>query len=303
MARFLQRDPNKTAWALVAATDMHGRGVDSLGVAFGLEGLYGDGSNLYEYLGTIPWNRSDPLGLSRDPFSIVDDYLTEDAGSKAAFLDKAIGYWHTAAYMAAYIASWSKFPLGVLIGDAAMDAMGEPDTALWLGFKAAEQEVAEFMYLIGGIRLAAIETAVSYADQFGSKSIGISLTGGLSHQGSQVVQAGGWPGMFGSPAVTPGNTFVYMGRANEMIVYVGQSRDVPRRAAQHGGKHGTISTVNKQGVHPLQASAIETAVIEEGRARGVPMHNKIRSITPRKAWFGLAMSWARNWMSSNPIKR
>jgi hypothetical protein len=38
-----------------------------------------------------PWNRSDPLGLSWDPFDAVDEYLAESAGQKAAFLERIIG--------------------------------------------------------------------------------------------------------------------------------------------------------------------------------------------------------------------
>ncbi len=86
LGRFLQRDPNQTAMALAESAAMHGRGLGALSLAFDLEGLYGDGGNLYEYLGSNPWNRSDPLGLSWDPFDVVDEFMVEHEISKAVFL-------------------------------------------------------------------------------------------------------------------------------------------------------------------------------------------------------------------------
>lgn len=72
------------------ATAMHGPGLGSLSLAFDMQGLYGDGGNLYEYLGSNPWMRSDVLGLSYDPFDIVDEFMVGHEISKAAFL-KSIG--------------------------------------------------------------------------------------------------------------------------------------------------------------------------------------------------------------------
>ncbi|MBX3110312.1 MAG: HNH endonuclease [Fimbriimonadaceae bacterium] len=63
LGRFLQPDPNATALTLIEATSFHGRGMGALVAAFDVQGLYGDGMNLYEYLGSSPWNSSDPLGL------------------------------------------------------------------------------------------------------------------------------------------------------------------------------------------------------------------------------------------------
>jgi hypothetical protein len=77
--------------ALLEASIYHGRGVGAIALAFSMEEMYGDGLNVYEYLGSNPWNRTDRIGLSWDPsFSIVDDYIAADAGSRAAFL-QAVG--------------------------------------------------------------------------------------------------------------------------------------------------------------------------------------------------------------------
>jgi hypothetical protein len=63
MGRFMQPDPNATALTLIEAASYHGRGMDAMVAAFDMQGMYGDGMNLYEYLGSSPWGRSDPLGL------------------------------------------------------------------------------------------------------------------------------------------------------------------------------------------------------------------------------------------------
>ena len=104
MGRFLQQDPNQSAMSLIAASPFHGRGAGAIAVAFSLDGLYGDGANLYQYLGSNPWMRNDPTGLSWDPFSIVDEYLAEDAASKAAFLEKLVGEFNTVGHVLGQIA-------------------------------------------------------------------------------------------------------------------------------------------------------------------------------------------------------
>ncbi|MBC7835812.1 MAG: hypothetical protein H7Y88_12040, partial [Phycisphaerales bacterium] len=55
LGRFFQRDPNATAMTLLAATAHHGRGGTAISIAFDMESMYGDGMNLYEYLGSNPW--------------------------------------------------------------------------------------------------------------------------------------------------------------------------------------------------------------------------------------------------------
>lgn len=64
----------------------------------------GDGANLYQCLGSSPWMRSDPTGLSWDPFSIVDDYIAETAGNRAAFLTAVGQGMKAAAVLGANIA-------------------------------------------------------------------------------------------------------------------------------------------------------------------------------------------------------
>ena len=56
--RFSQRDPNQTAMQLVAGSHS-GRGTGAIALAFSFEGWYGDGHNLYQYLGSNPAGGTD----------------------------------------------------------------------------------------------------------------------------------------------------------------------------------------------------------------------------------------------------
>jgi len=125
MGRFMQPDPNATAMTLIEAASYHGRGLDAMVAAFDVQGMYGDGMSLYAYLGSNPWMRSDPLGLSWDPFSMVDDFQAEMAGSTAAFLSALGQSARATAVVAAQIASYLPFPFVGNLGEVALYALGE----------------------------------------------------------------------------------------------------------------------------------------------------------------------------------
>jgi hypothetical protein len=125
LGRFYQRDPNATAMVLLESSAYHGRGIEAIASAFDLNGLYGDGANLYEYLGSSPWQRRDPMGLSWDPFDVVDEYLAEAAGNTAAFLASIGQDMKAVAVVAATIASYLPFPYVGNLGDLALYALGE----------------------------------------------------------------------------------------------------------------------------------------------------------------------------------
>jgi hypothetical protein len=72
------------------AAAYNGRGMGALAAAFDMETRYGDGANLYQYLGSSPWQRFDPMGLSWDPFDMVDEIVSDRVGSSAALL-QALG--------------------------------------------------------------------------------------------------------------------------------------------------------------------------------------------------------------------
>lgn len=117
LGRFMQADPNATAMVLLEASAYHGRGMGAIVAAFSMEDRYGDGMNLYEYLGSNTWMRSDPLGLSWDPFSMVDDYIAESVGANAAFLERLVGGARVAAYVGAVVVSMLPFPVSAIAAD------------------------------------------------------------------------------------------------------------------------------------------------------------------------------------------
>ena len=129
LGRFFQRDPNATAAVLLESSSYHGRGMGALVAAFDLMEMYGDGANLYQYLGSNPWQRRDPLGLSWDPFSVVEDYLTEFTGNAAAMLSSLGQNLTAVAIVGANIASMLPFPFAGNLGDLALYALGEQSEA------------------------------------------------------------------------------------------------------------------------------------------------------------------------------
>jgi uncharacterized protein RhaS with RHS repeats len=63
LGRFLQQDPNQTAMVVNSALAMHGLPLAADPGAFDLEGVYGDGFSLHQYVGSNPIANSDPTGL------------------------------------------------------------------------------------------------------------------------------------------------------------------------------------------------------------------------------------------------
>ncbi len=124
LGRFLQRDPNQTGQTLMAAALHSGRGAGSIAVAFNMEGLYGDGGNLYGYLRGNPWRHSDVLGLATDPFDEMDAIIAEMMGSRAAFLQSLGKQAAATALIAAQISTYLPFPGASLAGELALVALG-----------------------------------------------------------------------------------------------------------------------------------------------------------------------------------
>jgi hypothetical protein len=194
LGRFLQRDPNQTAMALAESAAMHGRGLGSLALAFDLEGLYGDGGNLYEYLGSNPWQRHDTLGLSWDPFDMVDDYLAESSGERAAFMERIVSAAQTAAYIGAVIASTLPLPLPVgILADIGADALeGQVSPELMkmrklLGLVSLTALTAT----VGKLSFSAIKTSVHYVIKHGMRGTVRNLwnsTIGLARRGKDWIE-------------------------------------------------------------------------------------------------------------------
>jgi hypothetical protein len=92
-----------------------GRGLASVALAFSLEGWLGDGQNLYQYLGSNSLLRRDPMGLSDDPFDMVDEFIAESVGNRAAFLSQIGQGAKSAAIVGATIMSELPFPAASIL--------------------------------------------------------------------------------------------------------------------------------------------------------------------------------------------
>lgn len=173
LGRFMQRDPNGTATTLIGASAYHGRGVAALIAAFNVETMYGDGMNLYEYLGSNPWNRFDPLGLSWDPFDMVDDYMAESAGNRAAFLSSIGQDAKALAITTAKIASMLPIPGAGLAGDLALYVLGDSSGAefaagIALGIIPGGKLLGPVANVVGKMGASAWKSAGHYASKAGS---------------------------------------------------------------------------------------------------------------------------------------
>ncbi|MCH8806241.1 MAG: hypothetical protein IH986_09160 [Planctomycetes bacterium] len=80
LGRFLQRDPNESGSFILSALATNGDGWSIVLGGFNPQGHYGNGLNLYGYLGANPVDRTDPLGL--DFQDDIDDLIAELLGQK-----------------------------------------------------------------------------------------------------------------------------------------------------------------------------------------------------------------------------
>ena len=178
LGRFLQMDPNQTAMALLSTTASHGRGLGAISIAFSMEGMYGDGLNLYQYLGSNPWTNSDPLGLSSDPFDIVDDFLATRAASASGLMSKLGQSANSVAIVSAYMVAMIPVPGISFVGELGLVALGEQsiEEALMWGALGV---------VPGGV--AAIK-ATQFARQFQQASKSANLVGRTIRIGSRTVE-------------------------------------------------------------------------------------------------------------------
>ncbi len=75
LGRWLQRDPNATGLAVLGALAGQGQAAATSLEAPDLTALYGDGPNLYAYVGSDPVNGRDPLGLYDEYDEAIDDLI------------------------------------------------------------------------------------------------------------------------------------------------------------------------------------------------------------------------------------
>ena len=111
LGRFVQQDPNETG--LLTALSGYAGGKPATGQPdFELTNLYGNGLNLYQYLGSGTWTRKDPYGLEIEYYenvvlplvSIIDDVIgpgvmspLQDLYDGYIFIFKASKFFHEVA--------------------------------------------------------------------------------------------------------------------------------------------------------------------------------------------------------------
>jgi hypothetical protein len=175
VGRFLQPDPNATAMAIATSPAFNGRGAESLSAAFDLEAHMGDGLNVYEYLGSNPWRRSDAMGLSFDPFSMVDDYIAESAGNTAAFMERIVGGAQAAAYIGAVVISQLPFPIAAIAGDVGAEIL-EGQGGIPPSLKAARKilgyvQLTVLAATVAKVAFSAAKAAVEYVIRYGMRGV------------------------------------------------------------------------------------------------------------------------------------
>jgi YD repeat-containing protein len=171
--RFLQLDMNASGMALMEAAAFNGRGMGALSAAFDMQTRYGDGANLYQYLGSNPWQRFDPMGLSYDPFDMVDEIINERIGSAAALLQSIGQHAQSIAVVGAHILSYLPFPAASLAGELALAALGEQSdeaalAAAAMGLVPGGKLMGLVGKIMGGVGSAAWGAAKHYAMRGGN---------------------------------------------------------------------------------------------------------------------------------------
>jgi len=303
LGRFFQRDPNATAMTLLGSSST-GSGFRAISIAFSMNQLYGDGANLYEYLGSSPWNRSDPMGLSWDPFSIVDDYLAEHTGSRAGLLTQLGQDAKAVALVAATIASYMPFPMASVAGEMALAALNGEDIgsaaaqAAALGLIPGGKLLGKLGGFVGRVSVNALNSAAQYAANYGARLLRVA-GGGISNLARRAANAVATAArkIFGGPR----DTIVYLGVRNGNPVYVGITKqDLRSRRGQHNrnGKNFSDLLPITPKLPRTLALAIETVIY----ISNPHFENKIHPIARANPIFDVAINRAATWMTRNGVR-
>jgi len=241
LGRFAQADPNASGMGLLDMPIYHGGAFSAGAVSFDVQARYGDGGSLYAYMGGNPWMNSDPMGLSWDPFDIVDDFVAESMGSSAALLERIVGSARATAYIAASIASYIPLPALSMAGSLALSMMEEPEflanSATWQMTRSAMGVIDSLMLhrMLSRFAISSATTAFRYASSHGSRTFGLTSSGGLTSRAGKLVQSlreGVFTQLRSGPAAQ-----VYLGIRNNRAVYVGITNDLSRRQSEHNRRN------------------------------------------------------------------
>jgi hypothetical protein len=91
------------------------------------------------------------------------------------------------------------------------------------------------------------------------------------------------------------NTRVYLGIIDGVQDYVGITKDIIKRQAQHGDRFDFLREITTEPVTRRQARAIEQAMKEAS----ADFSNIINSISPKRDWYNDAVNWGNSWLKSN----
>ncbi|MDF2545537.1 MAG: repeat protein [Anaerosolibacter sp.] len=95
----------------------------------------------------------------------------------------------------------------------------------------------------------------------------------------------------------PADTYVYYGIKDGKIDYVGISKNMDNRFAQHGDRFDRLVPVTSEPLTRDQARAIEQVLIE----KNPQFSNKINSISPKNVIYNDAIDWATKWLKDNNL--
>jgi hypothetical protein len=173
--------------ALVDAASYSGRVMGAIALAFSMEDRFGDGANLYQYIGSNPWTGSDPMGLfagayarwesggggSNDPFRMVDEFIAEDMASKAAFLGQVGQGAKAAAYVGLMIVSMLPMPVTSIAADLGLEAL-EADGEIPPSLVAARKimgvaSLGRLAFTLGKFAVKGVMIAAQYIRKHGMR--------------------------------------------------------------------------------------------------------------------------------------
>jgi hypothetical protein len=104
----------------------------------------------------------------------------------------------------------------------------------------------------------------------------------------------------GSKKAKDAGSYVYIGynKAGEPV-YVGITKDVAKRQAQHGPRFNIQEIPGLGRISTNQARAIETAIIERSRSLGLGFENMRRSIGTNNPLYNELMPSGFQWVDNN----
>ncbi|HEX9504004.1 MAG TPA: DUF2341 domain-containing protein, partial [Patescibacteria group bacterium] len=220
--------------------------------------------NSYSYVKNNPLTNIDPDG--RMSWSVVNNFL--DGFNNAYYTNYALGIGRNQSNNGAYSIGQS-FGDGVSFGQGMLEMAG--GTLLDAGG-----------ITISGTGVGAVVGVPAIVAGIAVAGHGASLMGTSAYNFAKSLTGG------------DKNTDVYIGSKNGEDRYVGISKDVERRAAQHGDRFDNVTKVNDTPLTRNQARGVEQ-VIKESNPQ---FENKINSISPKNSIYQGAKDFANGLLKS-----